>query len=170
MLSSWFYVWSTSDKRSLDQRPGAHTGCFPTEADLSWSFHPHCLFFHGYSEVVLSVCFGAHTWALLCHSSKQRPSAAAVSVEHLTGRSLRLHMDYLFRVPLLLLPSHIQCLPWCCWPHCMYNNPNRRISTHGLVHSDFFFFSLVKLPQCICVKFSTSSSTEWRYFCPQEGF
>lgn len=87
------------------------------------------------SPRIFRVCFGAHTWALLRHSSKQQPSAAAaLPVQHLTGRSLHLHMDYLFRLPPLL---HIHCSALYRWPHGVHNNPQKKISSHGLMHSHF---------------------------------
>lgn len=50
------------------------------------------------------VCSGAHTWALLRHGSK-RGHLLLLSVQHLTGRSLPLHMDYRLRLPPLPSPQ-----------------------------------------------------------------
>lgn len=84
------------------------------------------------------VCSRAHTWALLRHGSEQG-HLLLLSVQHLTGRSLPLHMDYRVRLPPLPSPQSHSLLTFGAADHMV-----RRItqiggifffSSHGLTHS-----------------------------------
>ncbi len=111
---------------------------------LSCGFHPRCLLL----SWVFRVCSGAHTWALLRHSSKQRPSAASAAVGSTPHRTVPMFThDYLFRLPPLLLPKHTHGSPWWSRAHGVYINLNAKISLHGLMHSHF----IVQLNlTCLC--------------------
>lgn len=127
----WRYWWGRVifNRPALCLRPAVKRGNF-------WTHHPSAQ--SQCSPAVFKppvplppqtsrVCSGAHTWALLRHGSKQG-HLLLLSVQHLTGRSLPLHMDYRLRLPLLPSPQSHSLLTFGAADHMV-----RRIG-------GFFFF------------------------------
>lgn len=117
---------------------------------LLGSFQPHCLlFFHGLSDLVRSVCSRAHTWALLRHSSKQQPSAAAVSpAPHRTFPGVYTWIIYSCRLSPVASTAQLGAADQTA---CELN-PNRRTWDYGLRHRRQVF----SLPMCLCTIIDSS--------------
>lgn len=79
---------------------------------------PLCLSFHGYSESALGLT-PEPCYATAPNNGHLLP---LLSVHHLTGRSLCLHMIIYSDSPAASPQSHKSHWLWWCWPQCMYNN------------------------------------------------
>lgn len=118
----------------------------------------------GTQESVGGVSFGAHTWALLCHSSKQRPSAAACQFS--TSQDVPYLHTWIIPQDLTLTPGNSHCSPS---PHTACLTTKAGSSYPELIHSFPIKQALMHLCNRICT-FPTPAAPQKRYFCAKVDF